>query len=81
MSIIYFGPYDEPLDLPITDPMQCELCKSSRVTHVAQMSFDGERSWVGFGCYRCITRWLDGPIRQVTYSGLTPEEAAPRDDN
>jgi hypothetical protein len=70
-----FGPYAVPLDLPISHPMQCALCRSRSVEYVARMSFDGHSPWVGFACPSCVRRWLDGPLRRVIYAGRTVEDA------
>lgn len=69
-----FSPYNEPLDLPVSGPIQCGFCKCASVSHIALMAFGGGEPFVDFGCASCVRRWLHGPIRQVTFNGVSAEE-------
>jgi len=77
-----FRPYDEPFNIPIDGPMQCQLCKHASVEYIGVMSYGAGSSGahVFLGCGKCVRHWLVGPIRQVTYNGLTVEECRAKND-
>lgn len=76
MDLPDFRPYDVPLNLPITGPMRCQLCKNGYVKYVAQVSFDHrEHPFVLFGCETCVDRWSSGPKRVVICNGMNIDES------